>query len=162
MSLLQVLVLSDAQSSPSQTCICPGCPLLWLKDCTKEGRRELTFPFYFFFAFVTHLLDISPLTTHPPPAHLYLILLAMCTPSMSVSLLATPSLPFPLTRVDYLSLFCCSLFHPPTLLSPVNSLFFSACTTPFQVAVSSSRFPAPPQLLLFISSPSLSAIIVPL
>lgn len=162
MFLLRVLVLPDAPSGPSQACICPGCPLLWLKDCAKEGRWELAFPFQFFFAFVTHLLDICPLTTCPPPAHLYLILWPLCTPSLSVSFSvhptprSPPSIPFHPRRLS-ISVLLQSFSSTDSPLSSKQLLFLrfpSGCTI-FQFSCSTSIV-----ALHFFSS--LAPIIVPL
>lgn len=153
MSPLQVLVLPDALHSPNQGRIRPGCPLAGSRTAPSRHNRNSSSLFSFFFA-----VRLSPISWKSLPhnlrpcLYLYLILSPLCTLSLSVSLSTTP-LPFPPTRVDYLSLFYCGLFLVRCLPLSGKQLLFSAQPTLCPFTVSSKCSLTSPQLLLFILFP---------
>lgn len=108
----------------------PGSHPSWLpcgllKDCVQEERRELSLPSSFFFFF----LQLSPICWKSLPHNLsppltFILFSTRCALCHCLFHSRPPPLSFPLTHVDYLSLFYCSLFLVRCLpLSLVNSSF---------------------------------------
>lgn len=116
MSLLPALVLPDALRSPDQGCIRPDCPLVGSRTAP---RRRTLLPFFFFFPFVGNLSlhNLRPLLT-------FILFPPRCALCHCLFLSRPAPLSFPLTHVDYLSLFYRSLFLVHCLFLPlVNSSF---------------------------------------
>lgn len=127
-------------------------PSGWLKDCTQEAPRELSFTFFIF------LYNSCPVCSKSLPHNLrslltFILFFPRCALCHCLFHSRPPPLSFPLTHVDYLSLFCCSLFLARCLPLSGKHLLFSAQPTlcPFTVSSSSSR--TTPRLLLLISLP---------
>ena len=150
MSPLQELVLPDALHSPNQGRILPGD---WLKHRVQEQRRELLSFLFFAYNCLPFVGNLS-LTTYAPSLT-FILFSTRCALCHSLFHSQPPPLSFPLTDVDYLSLFCCSLFLVRCLPLSGKQVFLSDQPTlcPFTVSSLSSA-----RLLLFIS---LAAIIFP-
>lgn len=106
MSPLQVLVLPDALRSPNQGHILPDCPVLGSRTVPRRNHGELCHPFVGNLSLTTLMLSVILFRTRCALCHCLLHS-------------RPPPLSFPLTHVDYLSLFC-SLAAFPSL---VNSSF---------------------------------------
>lgn len=163
MSPLQVLVLPDALHSRNQGHIRPGCPVVGSR--TASRRTDGNSP-----SFSLLFLQLSPICWKSPPRNLYplrtFIFSLPVVHSVTVCFtLDCPPLSFPLTHVDYLSLFYCSLFLVRCLPLSGKQLFLSARPTLCPFTVSSSCSLTPPRLLLFIPLPlsvPLSSPLIPL
>lgn len=137
---------------------------LWFGSRTAPRRNngELSFPSSFFFTTVTHLLEISP--SQPPPLLTVILFGTHCALCHCLFHSRPPPPSFPLTHVDYLSLFCCSLFLAGCLPLSGKQLFLSDQPTLCPSTVSSLCSLTLPRLLLFISFPlsvPLSSLLIP-
>ncbi len=133
---------------------------LWLAErCVQVEGRTLCFPFFF-------SLQLSPICWKSLPHNLhplrtFILFSIRCALCHCLFHSRPPPLSFSLTHVDYLSLFCCSLFLARCLPLSGKQLFLSAQPTLCPFTVSSSPSLTPPRLLLFISFPTLCPIIFP-
>lgn len=129
--------------------------LLLVQGLRPRGTAGTLLPFFSFFFF----LQLSPICWKSLPHNLrplrtFILFSARRALCHCLFHSRPPPLSFPLTHVDYLSLFYCSLFLVRCLPLSGKQLFLSAQPTlcPF-TASSSPRSLTPPRLLLFISFP---------
>lgn len=153
MSPLQWLVLPYALHSRNQGRTHPDYPCGWLKDCVREEWRGSSFPFFFFFLNNCHPFVGNLSLTTSAPLHTFILFSTRCALCHCLFHSRPPPLPFPLTHVDWVSLFYCGLFLVGCLPLSGKQLFLSAQPTLCPFTVSSSPSLTPPQLLLFISFP---------
>lgn len=103
-----MLVLPDALRSPNQGRIRAGCPLVGSR--TAPRRKDGNSPSLFLFS-----LQLSPICWKSLPHNLrplltFILFSTRCALCHCLFHSRPPPLSFPLTHVDYLSLFYCSLF----------------------------------------------------
>lgn len=110
------------------------------------------FPFFFLQCDCRPFLENLSLTT-AALAYTFILFSPRCALCHCLFHSRPPPLPFPPTRVDYLSLFYCGLFLVRCLPLSGKQLFFSAQPTLCPFTVSSKCSLTSPQLLLFISFP---------
>ena len=151
MSPLRVLVLPNALRSPNQGRIRAGCPLVGSR--TGPEREDGNSPSHFLFS-----LQLSPICWKSLPHSLHpLLTFILFSTRCALCHCLFPSRPspltFPLTHVDYLSLFYCSLFLVRCLPLSGKQLFLAAQPTLCPFTVSSLCPLTSPRLLLFISFP---------
>lgn len=97
----------------------------WLAPALRPvGATGTLLPPLFFSTTVSHLLELSPSQTRPPCT--FILFSTRCALCHCLFHSRPPPLSFPLSHVDYLSLFYCSLFLVRCLPLSGKQLFLSA------------------------------------